>query len=152
MTWVHRGGGAGDGGGRKDGVGNGEEVKLGGGTGGAGMGAGASVGGGAVEGLLCVKVMTDEQMEVLRKQISVYATICEQLVEMHRAITARQDSIAGGSSSPPVTFSSAVSIHLHFFFIIVSCVVPLFLIRCVAGVTTHFGFSSAPLMARRLVD
>ncbi|CAA6655857.1 unnamed protein product [Spirodela intermedia] len=56
---------------------------------------GVSVGGGGtVEGLLCMKVMTDEQMEVLRKQISVYATICEQLVEMHRAITARQDSIA----------------------------------------------------------
>nr|XP_040259402.1 uncharacterized protein LOC109748470 isoform X5 [Aegilops tauschii subsp. strangulata] len=44
---------------------------------------------------LCVKVMTDEQMEVLRKQISIYATICEQLVEMHCALTAHQDSIAG---------------------------------------------------------
>ncbi|WVZ68399.1 hypothetical protein U9M48_017342 [Paspalum notatum var. saurae] len=42
-----------------------------------------------------VKVMTDEQMEVLRKQISIYATICEQLVEMHRALTEHQDSIAG---------------------------------------------------------
>ncbi|KAF8410643.1 hypothetical protein HHK36_003175 [Tetracentron sinense] len=38
-----------------------------------------------------VKVMTDEQMEVLRKQISVYANICEKLVEMHKAITAQQD-------------------------------------------------------------
>ncbi|KAM3347192.1 hypothetical protein ACQJBY_021263 [Aegilops geniculata] len=38
--------------------------------------------------------MTDEQMEVLRKQISIYATICEQLVEMHHALTAHQDSIA----------------------------------------------------------
>ncbi|PWZ10578.1 WUSCHEL-related homeobox 8 [Zea mays] len=42
-----------------------------------------------------VKVMTDEQMEVLRKQISIYATICEQLVEMHRVLTEHQDTIAG---------------------------------------------------------
>ncbi|KAK6924576.1 Homeobox domain [Dillenia turbinata] len=41
--------------------------------------------------VLYVKVMTDEQMEILRKQIAVYATICEQLVEMHKAITAQQD-------------------------------------------------------------
>lgn len=42
-------------------------------------------------GGLYVKVMTDEQMELLRRQISVYATICEQLVEMHKAITTQQD-------------------------------------------------------------
>ena len=42
-------------------------------------------------GGLGVKVMTDEQMEMLRKQISVYATICEQLVEMHKALSAQQD-------------------------------------------------------------
>ncbi|WVZ21390.1 hypothetical protein V8G54_008712 [Vigna mungo] len=42
-------------------------------------------------GSLYVKVMTDEQMELLRQQISVYATICEQLVEMHKAITTQQD-------------------------------------------------------------
>ncbi len=56
--------------------------------------------GGGEGGLGYVKVMTDEQMEVLRKQISIYATICEQLVEMHRALTAQQDSIAGQYSSP----------------------------------------------------
>ncbi|XP_010935303.1 WUSCHEL-related homeobox 8 [Elaeis guineensis] len=50
---------------------------------------------GMAEGVLYVKVMTDEQMEVLRRQISVYATICEQLVEMHKAVTAQQDSLAG---------------------------------------------------------
>lgn len=51
---------------------------------------------GGAEGLAgYVKVMTDEQMEVLRKQISIYATICEQLVEMHRALTEHQDTIAG---------------------------------------------------------
>lgn len=47
-----------------------------------------------------MKVMTDEQMEVLRKQISIYATICEQLVEMHKAVTAQQDSLAGKYSDP----------------------------------------------------
>ncbi|CAN6481578.1 unnamed protein product [Victoria cruziana] len=57
---------------------------------GAGGVAAASSGGGVY-----VKVMTDEQMEVLRRQISVYATICEQLVEMHKAVTAQQDSVAG---------------------------------------------------------
>jgi len=45
-----------------------------------------------------VKVMTDEQMEVLRKQISIYATICEQLVDMHRTLTEHQDTIAGRSA------------------------------------------------------
>ncbi|XP_077246331.1 WUSCHEL-related homeobox 8-like [Tasmannia lanceolata] len=47
------------------------------------------------ENVLYVKVMTEEQMEVLRRQISVYATICEQLVDMHKAITSQQDSISG---------------------------------------------------------
>lgn len=42
-----------------------------------------------------MKVMTDEQLEMLRKQISIYATICENLVEMHKAVTAQQDSLAG---------------------------------------------------------
>jgi hypothetical protein len=63
----------------------------------AGAAAPADETGGAGEALGYVKVMTDEQMEVLRKQISIYATICEQLVEMHRALTAHQDSIAGPS-------------------------------------------------------
>ncbi|KAF3450136.1 hypothetical protein FNV43_RR06216 [Rhamnella rubrinervis] len=38
-----------------------------------------------------VKVMTDEQLETLRKQIAVYAAICDQLVEMHNNLTAHQD-------------------------------------------------------------
>jgi hypothetical protein len=42
-------------------------------------------------GMLYVKVMTDEQLETLRKQIAVYASICEQLVEMHKNLTAQQD-------------------------------------------------------------
>lgn len=44
-----------------------------------------------IDGVLYVKVMTDEQLEILRTQIAVYATICEQLVEMHKAVTAQQD-------------------------------------------------------------
>ncbi|KAL2905980.1 WUSCHEL-related homeobox 8 [Bienertia sinuspersici] len=47
--------------------------------------------GGTINRVLYVKVMTDEQLEILRTQIAVYATICEQLVEMHKAITAQQD-------------------------------------------------------------
>lgn len=47
------------------------------------------------EGLLYLKVMTDEQMEILRRQIAAYATICQQLVEIHKAVTARRDSLAG---------------------------------------------------------
>ncbi|XP_019185163.1 PREDICTED: WUSCHEL-related homeobox 8-like [Ipomoea nil] len=42
-------------------------------------------------GGMFVKVMTDEQMEVLRKQIAVYATICEQLVDLHKSIASQHD-------------------------------------------------------------
>ncbi|KAF5175792.1 Wuschel-related homeobox [Thalictrum thalictroides] len=35
--------------------------------------------------------MTDEQIELLRKQISIYSTICEQLVEMHKSISSQHD-------------------------------------------------------------
>ncbi|KAF8029164.1 hypothetical protein BT93_E1746 [Corymbia citriodora subsp. variegata] len=47
--------------------------------------------GGNNGGVLYVKVMTDEQLETLRKQIAVYASICEQLVEMHKNLTTQQD-------------------------------------------------------------
>ena len=40
--------------------------------------------------------MTDDQVEQLRKQIAVYAVICEQLVDMHKAYIAQQD-LAGSS-------------------------------------------------------
>ncbi|KAK1361587.1 hypothetical protein POM88_046061 [Heracleum sosnowskyi] len=42
-------------------------------------------------GGMFVKVMTDEQMEVLRKQIAVYATICQQLVDLHKSLTNQHD-------------------------------------------------------------
>lgn len=41
--------------------------------------------------MMYVKVMTDEQLETLRKQIAVYATICEQLIEMHKTLSTHQD-------------------------------------------------------------
>ncbi|KAL1810599.1 WUSCHEL-related homeobox 8 isoform X1 [Daucus carota subsp. sativus] len=50
---------------------------------------------GDVDGL-CMKVMTDEQIEVLRKQISAYATLSQQLAEMHRFFSAQQDLTAAG--------------------------------------------------------
>ncbi|RZS07336.1 hypothetical protein BHM03_00038166 [Ensete ventricosum] len=66
------------------------------------------------EGVLCVKVMTDEQVEVLRRQIAVYATICEQLVEMHRAFAADQDSLAGnGAPSKQKIKEIALELSLH---------------------------------------
>ncbi|KAH7566168.1 hypothetical protein ACOSP7_022504 [Xanthoceras sorbifolium] len=52
-------------------------------------------GGGNVNGVMYVKVMTDEQLETLRKQIAVYATICEDLVKMHKSLSAQQD-LSGG--------------------------------------------------------
>ncbi|KAG6501810.1 hypothetical protein ZIOFF_041694 [Zingiber officinale] len=50
---------------------------------------------------LCGKVMTDDQIETLRRQIAAYSTICEQLAEMHRETTLRQESFTGSSSPPP---------------------------------------------------
>lgn len=47
----------------------------------------------------CGKVMTDEQVDQLRKQIAVYAVICEQLVDMHKAFTAQHHDHLSGSSS-----------------------------------------------------
>ncbi|XP_038994349.1 WUSCHEL-related homeobox 13-like [Hibiscus syriacus] len=47
------------------------------------------------DGVMYVKVMTDEQLETLRKQIAVYASICQQLVDMHKNLTAHQDLTGG---------------------------------------------------------
>ncbi|GMP32169.1 hypothetical protein CsSME_00006053 [Camellia sinensis var. sinensis] len=38
-----------------------------------------------------VKVMTDEQLEILRKQIAAYAAICDQLVQMHKSLSSHSD-------------------------------------------------------------
>ncbi|OMP07581.1 hypothetical protein COLO4_07208 [Corchorus olitorius] len=40
---------------------------------------------------ICGKVMTDEQMEELRKQIVAYQDITKQLAEMHKTMSAHQD-------------------------------------------------------------
>nr|QFQ60706.1 WUSCHEL-related homeobox transcription factor 13 variant 2 [Jasminum sambac] len=42
-------------------------------------------------GGIFVKVMTDEQIEILRKQIAAYAIICEQLVHLHKSFTLQND-------------------------------------------------------------
>ncbi|CAN1127666.1 WUSCHEL-related homeobox 8 [Linum perenne] len=42
-----------------------------------------------------VKVMTDEQMEMLRKQISVYTTICDSLVQMHTSFALNRHDLSG---------------------------------------------------------
>lgn len=75
--------------GNGNGNGNGGGI-INGGIGGVSVGGDAN-GGGIINGVLYVKVMTDEQLEILRTQIAVYAVITEQLVEMHKAITAQQD-------------------------------------------------------------
>ncbi|RZB43196.1 WUSCHEL-related homeobox 13 [Glycine soja] len=59
--------------------------------------------------LMYVKVMTDEQLETLRKQIAVYGTICEQLIEMHRTLSAQQD--LAGSYSKVLFISSPLYSH-----------------------------------------
>lgn len=61
-------------------------------------GTNVNVNGNGGTNMLYVKVMTDEQLETLRKQIAVYAAICEQLVEMHKTLSAQQD-LAGFSFS-----------------------------------------------------
>ncbi|WCJ44723.1 WUSCHEL related homeobox 13 [Euphorbia peplus] len=40
---------------------------------------------------LGVKVMTDEQLEILRKQICVYVAISESLVQMHKSLSSQPD-------------------------------------------------------------
>ncbi|XP_047311479.1 WUSCHEL-related homeobox 8-like isoform X2 [Impatiens glandulifera] len=69
-----------------------EEVMNGTHGGGGGTGNGFIAGGG--NGMF-VKVMTDEQLETLRKQIAAYATICEQLIEMHKSLTSHPE-LSGG--------------------------------------------------------
>lgn len=63
-------------------------------------------------GALYVKVMTDDQLETLRKQIAVYATICEQLVEMHKTLTAHQDLTGAFSKLIKMLFHSFLQLLL----------------------------------------
>ncbi|PIA46722.1 hypothetical protein AQUCO_01500334v1 [Aquilegia coerulea] len=52
--------------------------------------------------MLYMKVMTDEQMELLQKQICIYSTISQQLVEMYKSISSQHHhlSISGFTLSP----------------------------------------------------
>ncbi|EFJ33044.1 hypothetical protein SELMODRAFT_404178 [Selaginella moellendorffii] len=62
------------------------------------------------------QVMTEEQLETLRRQISVYATICQQLVEMHKATISHQHTYNGlllGHQSPAIQDSSPMLLGIH---------------------------------------
>ncbi|CAJ2669406.1 unnamed protein product [Trifolium pratense] len=48
-----------------------------------------------VEMMYMKKVMTDEQIETLRKQIAAYGTICEQLVQMHHKTISSHQNLTG---------------------------------------------------------
>uniref|UniRef100_A0A1J3IPL4 WUSCHEL-related homeobox 14 n=1 Tax=Noccaea caerulescens TaxID=107243 RepID=A0A1J3IPL4_NOCCA len=61
------------------------------------------------------RVMTEEQMEILRKQISIYAVICEQLAVLHNSLSSFHplssgsgtNQIGGGYIDSMVASSSA---------------------------------------------
>ena len=74
-------------------------------------------GGGSSSGGMYVKVMTDEQLETLRKQIAIYATICERLVEMHKTLTSQQD--LAGLFSLPFLCSYRIEKSFLFFFAVI---------------------------------
>ena len=67
-------------------------------------------GGGGGTAIPYVKVMTDDQLQTLRKQIAAYATICEQLVQMHKNLTAHHDL-----PGPPLSSSF---LNFHFWVLI----------------------------------
>ncbi|CAN1781745.1 WUSCHEL-related homeobox 8 [Linum perenne] len=54
--------------------------------------------------------MTDEQMEMLRKQISVYTTICDSLVQMHTSSALNRHDLSG------LVLSLCLSIRSFFHF------------------------------------
>jgi hypothetical protein len=89
-----------------------------------------------------VKVMTDEQLETLRKQIAVYATICEQLVQMHKTLSAQQD-LAGTITHLYYCFSKfTISIYFYAQFILrISLLNPSILILAIKFEKKFFNFS-----------
>ncbi|ESQ34724.1 hypothetical protein EUTSA_v10008824mg [Eutrema salsugineum] len=65
---------------------------------------------GSQNGAYDVRVMTEEQMELLRKQIAVYAVICDQLVSLHNSLSSFSsgtNSMSGGYFDPMRASSSA---------------------------------------------
>lgn len=79
---------------------------------------------------LCMKVMTDEQIEVLRKQIAAYATLTQQLADMHKYMAAQQDLTAGISLTPPCRYYCVPLCVCVFFFLYGS----LLLVELVIGI------------------
>ncbi|KAH9325832.1 hypothetical protein KI387_006010, partial [Taxus chinensis] len=59
------------------------------------------------------QVMTDEQMDILRFQISAYASICQQLIQMHKAIMAQHNALPGLRLGHPIHYDSMMSIAGH---------------------------------------
>ncbi|KAG2321090.1 hypothetical protein Bca52824_014303 [Brassica carinata] len=66
------------------------------------------------------RVMTEEQMEILRKQIAIYAVICGQLVSLHESLSSKLPLLSGvnptggGYFDPTVASSSTSKIsHRH---------------------------------------
>lgn len=45
--------------------------------------------GGSQNGAYDGRVMTEEQMEILSKQIAIYAAICGQLVSLHESLSSK---------------------------------------------------------------
>ncbi|KAJ7555281.1 hypothetical protein O6H91_05G029900 [Diphasiastrum complanatum] len=57
------------------------------------------------------QVMTDVQMELLRRQISVYSTICHQLLEMHKASLSQQTAFAGYALGQHVPYDQVLCLQ-----------------------------------------
>ncbi|CAH2036700.1 unnamed protein product [Thlaspi arvense] len=53
------------------------------------------------------RVMTEEQMEILRKQIAVYTVICDQLALLHNSLSSGTNPFGGGYFDPMVASTSA---------------------------------------------
>lgn len=49
------------------------------------------------------RVMTEEQMEILRKQIAMYAVICGQLVSLHESLSSKLP-VSSGTTEMLVSF------------------------------------------------
>ncbi|XP_010498511.1 PREDICTED: putative WUSCHEL-related homeobox 10 [Camelina sativa] len=68
---------------------------------------------GSLNGTYDGRVMTEEQMETLRKQIAIYAIICDQLVLLHNSLSSfpplssGMNLMGGGYFDPMVASSSA---------------------------------------------
>jgi hypothetical protein len=60
-------------------------------------------------GMMQVNVMTDEQVETLRKQIAVYSVLSEQLIQTHKTLSSQQDLTLTGKFVTVSYFSYSFS-------------------------------------------